>query len=147
MSTPYSQIFDSFLGKIEDDIYLKMTDIEVQNDLTKLLNSSLIHFTFPKVNIFLKDDSAQTFQLDIPYAEVEIISRCMVKEWIGRQIKSINVIRQALTDKDFNLTSQANHLKALLDLQEKNDLEFEKLLTKYSYSNNLKANYDGLAGG
>jgi len=147
MPTPYSQVFDSFLGKIEDDAYLKLTDSEVENDLIKLLNSSLIHFTFPKVNIFLKDDLAQTFELDIPYAEIEIISRCMKKEWIDRQITSVNIIKQALTDKDFNLTSQANHLKVLLDLQDKNEFELEKLLTKYSYSNNLKANYSGLAGG
>jgi hypothetical protein len=147
MPTPYSQVFDSFLSKIEDNTYVTLTDPEIETDLTKLLNSALIHFTYPKVDIFSKDDDNLEFLNDIPYAEIEIISRCMVKEWISRQVKSVNLIKQALTDRDFQLTSQANHLKALLDLQGHNESEIENLLTKYSYSNNLKANYDGLAGG
>jgi hypothetical protein len=146
MPTPYSQVFDSFLSKIEDTSYLILTDPEIETDLIKLLNSSLIHFTYPKVDIFQKDDELQTFTLDIPYAEIEIISRMMVKEWTGRKIHNIRLIEQALSDRDFKLTSQANHLQALLDLQKYNDSEIEKLLAKYSYSNNLKADYSGLAG-
>jgi ABC-type branched-subunit amino acid transport system ATPase component len=146
MPTPYSQVFDSFLSKIEDSYYASLTDTEIEIDLTKILNSSLIHFTYPKVNIFLKDDTTKTFQLDIPYQEVEIISRCMVKEWISRQTKSINLIKQALTDREFKMTSQANHLLALLELQKENNEELETLFTKYSYTSDLKANYDGLAG-
>jgi hypothetical protein len=146
MPTPYSQVFDSFLSKIEDTSYLILTDPEIETDLIKLLNSSLIHFTYPKVDIFQKDDELQTFTLDIPYAEIEIISRMMVKEWTGRKIRNIRLIEQALSDRDFKLTSQANHLQALLDLQKYNDSEIEKLLAKYSYSNNLKADYSGLAG-
>lgn len=146
MPTPYSEVFDSFLSKIEDSYYANLTDNEIETDLIKLLNSSLIHFSYPKVDIFLKDDRSKQFQLDIPYAERELISRCMVKEWIGRQIKNVNVIKQAMTDRDFKLTSQANHLIALLDLQKNNDEELETLFTKYSYNTNLKANYDGLAG-
>jgi hypothetical protein len=146
MPTPYNQVFDSFLSKIEDTSYLILTDPEIEIDLIKLLNSSLIHFTYPKVDIFQKDDELQTFTLDIPYAEIEIISRMMVKEWTGRKIRNIRLIEQALSDRDFKLTSQANHLQALLDLQKYNDSEIEKLLAKYSYSNNLKADYSGLAG-
>ena len=146
MPTPYSQVFDSFLSKIEDSTYLALTDPEIETDLTKLLNSSLIHFTYPKVDIFSKDDENLEFLNDISYSEIEIIARCMVKEWTGRKIRNIKLIEQALSDRDFKLTSQANHLQALLDLQKYNDSEIENLLTKYSYSNNLKADYSGLAG-
>lgn len=146
MSTPYSKVFDSFLSKIEDTRYLEMTNEEVVNDLLKLLNSAIVRFEYPKVDILDKDDTSETFNLEISHIEVEIIANLMTLEWIKRQTKSISLIKQAMTDRDFKLTSQANHLKVLMELKLDIEKDVNELKNKYSYQNNHKANFDGLAG-
>lgn len=146
MSTPYSLIFDSFLSKIEDTRYSEMTNEEVENDMMKLLNSGIVRFEYPKVDIFNKDDSTQTFNVDLSQIEIEIIAGLMSLEWIKRQTKSISVIKQSMNDRDFKLTSQANHLKVLMELKLDVEKDVENLKNKYSYQNNLKAYFEGLAG-
>lgn len=146
MPTPYEKIFNSFLGKIEDDLYTSLTTEDAETDLIKLLNSAIIHFDFPKVNIFDKDDTTKTFAENLNLHEIEILATLMKAEWIKRQINNVNLLRQMLGSKDFALTSQANHLKSLVELKSETDKDVEKLLTKYSYTANRESLYDGLSG-
>lgn len=145
MPTPYEKVFDSFLSKIEDDLYPTLPIDEAETDFLKLLNSSIVHFTFPKVDIFNKDDSMMTFNVDLSLHEIEILSNLMKLEWIKRQINSISLIRQMLGSKDFSFTSQANHLKVLIDLKIQTEKDVEILMTKYSYSSNRNSLYGGLS--
>lgn len=147
MSTPYSEVFDSFLSKIEDIDYAKMEKQDVEKDMITLLTSACVQFEYPKVNIDERDDSSMFFYVQLNQSEIEILSTLMTLEWIKRKIKSISVIRQAMTDRDFRLTSQANHLNTLLRLKKDTENDIEKLKTTYSYTTNRKPNYDGLAGG
>jgi hypothetical protein len=145
MSTPYETIFDSFLSKIEDDLYTNL-DFDIESDMTKLMNSACIQFQFPKVNIFDKDDTMQQFNVDLSPYEIEIISNLMKLEWIKRKINSTRLLEQMIGDKDFRLTSQANHLKVLMDLKVETETEINSLVTKYSYTNDRQSLYGGLSG-
>lgn len=147
MPTPYSKLFNSFLNKIEDDLYAQFTKEELDSDLIDLLNSAIVNFDYPKTDIYSKDDQLQTFSEELSIFEIEILANLMTLEWIKRQIKSIYVIKQAMTDSDFKLTSQANHLKMLLELKKVTESDIEKLQNKYSYrTKNHQANFEGLAG-
>lgn len=145
MTTPFDKLFDSFLSKIEDDLYANLS-VDVEADMTKLLNSAIVQFDFPKVDIFDKDDDAQQFNVDLSIHEIEILSNLMTLEWIKRQMKSVSLLKQMLGDKDFRLTSQANHLKVLIDLKAETEKEVQSLITKYSYTNNRQSLYGGLSG-
>jgi hypothetical protein len=145
MSTPYENLFDSFLSKIEDDLYTNI-QFDVEADLTKLLNTAIVQFDFPKVNIFDKDDTLQQFNVDLSVHEIEILANLMKLEWIKRQINSVSLLKQMVGDKDFRLTSQANHLKVLIDLKSETEKEINSLVTKYSYTNNRQSLYGGLSG-
>jgi hypothetical protein len=145
MSTPYENLFDSFLSKIEDDLYTNI-QFDIEADLTKLLNSAIVQFDFPKVDIFDKDDDMQQFNVDLSLHEIEILSNLMKLEWIKRQINSASLLKQMIGDKDFRLTSQANHLKVLIDLKSETEKEINSLVTKYSYTNKRQSLYGGLSG-
>jgi hypothetical protein len=145
MTTPFEKVFDSFLSKIEDDLYTSLS-IDVEADLTKLLNSAIVQFDFPKVDIFDKDDTLQLFNVDLSIYEIEILSNFMKLEWIKRQMNSVSLLKQMLGDKDFRLTSQANHLKVLIDLKTETEKEINSMVTKYSYTNNRQSLYGGLSG-
>jgi hypothetical protein len=145
MSTPYENVFDSFLSKIEDDFYTNI-QFDIEADLTKLLNTAIVQFDFPKVDILDKDDVMQQFNIDLSLHEIEILANFMKLEWIKRKINSASLLQQMIGDKDFRLTSQANHLKVLIDLKSETEKEINSLVTKYSYTNNRQSLYGGLSG-
>jgi hypothetical protein len=145
MSTPYETLFDSFLSKIEDDLYTNI-QFDIESDMIKLLNSAIVQFQFPKVNILDKDDDLQQFNVDLSIYEIEILANLMKLEWTKRQINSTNLMKQMIGDKDFRLTSQANHLKVLLDLKNETEKEINSLITKYSYTSDRQSLYGGLSG-
>lgn len=145
MTTPYEVVFDSFLSKIDDDLYANLMPDDAEEDFLKLLNSAVVHFTFPKVNINDRDDNFQQFNVELSIYEIEIISTLMKLEWVKRQINSIKLLRQMIGSKDFTLTSQANHLKVLLELKNDTQSESEKLMTKYSYTSDRSSLYKGLS--
>jgi hypothetical protein len=145
MTTPFEKVFNSFLSKIEDNLYGNL-DFDIEADLTKILNSAIVQFDFPKVDIFDKDDDLQQFNVDLSLHEIEILANLMKLEWIKRQMNSVSLLKQMIGDKDFRLTSQANHLKVLIDLKMETEKEINSLVTKYSYTNDRQSLYGGLSG-
>lgn len=146
MPTPYTKIFDSFLSKIDDQWFATVATDEAEADMTTILNGAVIHFDFPRVSLTDKDDDMQLFTNDLSLSEIEILANLMKLEWIKREINSIHLLRQQLSSKDFGLTSQANHLKILLELKVATENDVQSLLTKYSYISNRQSLYEGLAG-
>lgn len=51
-NTPFSDVYDSFLAKITDDMYMELTKDETYKMLEDLLISSIPKFEFPRVNLF-----------------------------------------------------------------------------------------------
>ena len=47
MNTPFSAIYDRFLGKITDDMYVELTPEDTLRDLQTLLIEALPGFEFP----------------------------------------------------------------------------------------------------
>jgi hypothetical protein len=146
MPTPYTKVFDSFLSKIDDPLYTTLATDEAESDMTSLLNSAIVQFDFPKVSLVDKDDELLTFTYDLSLSEIEILATLMKLEWVKREIHGIHLLRQQLSSKDFGLTSQANHLKILIELKAETDRDIQTLLTKYSYISNRQSLYEGLAG-
>lgn len=134
MATPYKDIFVSFLGKISDPYLADMTDNDIDAQLLKYLNSSIPKFRKCKQDLSLKDESG--FTETLTDEEVEILANLMVVEWLRPHVNNLELLKQALTPKDFKLTSQANHLKELQALRRDTQSEISRLLVDYSYNNN-----------
>lgn len=149
MTTPYSDLFTSFSGKIEDPIFIEMGAVAAEQDMIILLNSAIIRFDYPKVDIFNKDDVLMIFNETLSIHEIEILAYLMKLQWISRQVDSIYNIKHSISDKDFRRTSQANHLLALLHLEKRTKSDVSDLITTYSYkdTSNNRPDYSGLSGG
>lgn len=133
MGTPYSRVYNSFLSKVTDYLYGSFTEEELTQDLTNLLDASIVEFEYPKINIRDKNNENQLFNANLSYDEIEIISYLMVERWLERQINDIQLIKQRFSNKDFQFTSQANHLIALMKNQERLQKKIVQLKRKYSY--------------
>ena len=51
-TTPFSLIYDSFLSKITDDMYMEFNELDTYRLLYELLKSAIYKFEFPRKNIF-----------------------------------------------------------------------------------------------
>ena len=115
--TSFSIVYDSFLSKITDDMYMELSEEETLPIQEELLMSALPHFEFPRKNIFNIDKELKVFNVDLTLEEVNIIATYMMVEWFSVQLASVEMTRMKYSGADFKLTSQANHMFKLLVLK------------------------------
>ncbi len=124
MGTPFIQVYNRFLGKITDDMYMELTPEDTIRDLRNLLIDAIPGFEFPRKNLMdysieeaenvLEDTSS--FKVELSSEEINILAILMMIGWTQRQITSIENTRMKYSGSDFKFTSQANHLSKLLNL-------------------------------
>ena len=133
MGTYFKPIYDSFLSKITDDMYMELTKEETEGMLQELLLSAIPHFEFPRVGMeFTQDDLGEYYFIsDFTFEEVNILATYMVVEWIGQQLASVENTRMKYSGSDFKFTSQANHMQKLLKIKKDYDREGFQLQRLY----------------
>lgn len=132
MPTPFSDIYDRFLRKVSDYSLVNLTNEELDTLLADYLTSAI-----PKFRKCRKDLSLQTssqFDEDLTGDEQEILATLMILEWISPRIYTIELLKQSLGSKDWQLYSQANHLKELRSLRSDIENELDRMMIDYSYS-------------
>ena len=158
-TTPFSIIYNSFLSKITDDLYLELTKEDTFKMLKELLLSAMHKFEFPRFDItdyafetvtsttmpslgdkdfvtetVVKDDGH--FNCVLTSEEVNILATYMIVEWLGQQLATIENVRMKYSGSDFKFTSQANHMAKILTL--KKDYEREGFHLQRLYKRRLK---------
>ena len=125
--TPFSIVYNTFLSKVTDDMYMELTKQDTYGLLQELLLNAIPRFEFPRVDLFdyvlaeLKEQSF--FVARLSREEMNILATYMVVEWLGQQLASVENVRMKYSGSDFKFTSQANHMQKLLAL--KKDYERE----------------------
>lgn len=155
-STPFSVIYDSFLSKVTDDMYMELNELDTYRLLERLLQNAIHKFEFPRFDITNYEetevDDVGTYEgvdsdnMEVPMIkyigghfnvvltqeEINIISTYMIVEWLGQQLASVENTRMKASGSDFKFTSQANHMAKLLTL--KSDYEREGFHLQRLYS-------------
>lgn len=146
-TTPFSLVYDSFLSKITDDMYMEFNELDTYRMLQELLITAIPKFEFPRVRLdeYELDEITDQgtykgvesnneeviayiygggyFNVSLTMEEINILSTYMIVEWFGQQLASIEVTRMKFSGTDFKFTSQANHMQKLLAM--KKDYERE----------------------
>lgn len=146
-TTPFSLIYDLFLSKIQDDLYLELTELDTYRLLQDLLLSAIPRFEFPRKRLDdynLQDvidvgtyngveSNSQDWELLIygqgqfnallTDEEMNILATYMIVEWIGQQLASIENTRMKYSGTDFKFTSQANHMQKLVTVKKEYERE------------------------
>lgn len=115
--TSFDEIYDRFLGKITDDMYMEWTEEDTKRDLLNILIDSIPGFEFPRFPLYDYDIDAQEFNCHLTSEEVNIFALLMYNTWLQRQVASIEQTRMKYSGTDFKMTSQANHLAKLMELK------------------------------
>lgn len=140
--TPFSAIYNRFLEKVTDDMYMEITETETLPLLQELLIAAIPFVEFPRFDIYdyeegYYDDLGTYKGVESDYTEVpaigwiggyfnseltseekEIIALYMVVEWLGQQLAHVDNVRMKYSGSDFKFTSQANHMAKLKVLKD-----------------------------
>lgn len=132
MGTPFKKVYETFLGKIEQDEWNMATDIGyLEQDWFMLLKSAVNRFMFPRISLEY-DEEQQAFVEELTEAEIQVLAYFMRNEWLKRAAYSWTLIKQEYSTKDFQLTSQANHIDKLKELISMSDYECKHFINLYS---------------
>ena len=174
MGTLFASVYNRFLGKITDDMYMELTPKDTIKDLQNLLIDALPGFEFPRKSleytileraIDKNSVNIQGFQIEneneegyedasyftstLSSEEINILAILMMNSWLQRQITTVENIRMKYSGTDFKMTSQANHLSKLLTLlkeTQRQSLHMQRLYKRRRVGKDgvIKSNWDVL---
>ena len=160
--TRFSTIYDSFLARVTDDMYMELTELDTIEMLQDLLINSLPRFEFPRFDILDYEEGYFTdlgtyqgadsdykevpatgwvggsFSADLTQEEINIISLNMVVEWLGQQLTTTENTKMKYSGPDFKFTSQANHmtkLKVMIDAYKQDSFHLQRLYKRRKFVN------------
>lgn len=175
MGTLFASVYNCFLNKITDDMYMELTPEDTIRDLQNLLINAIPGFEFPRkkleyeiltrelndksVNVtgFIvenvdgtKFEDASSFGEVLTLEEVNILAILMMEGWLQRQVTTIELVRQKYSGTDFKFTSQAAHLAKLLALLaevQRQSLHMQRLYKRRKTGDDgyIKSNWSSLA--
>ena len=79
--TPFSDVYNSFLSKITDDMYMELTEQDTFKLLYQLLLSAIVKFEFPRQHLdyeFKQEEGEWAFINLLTNEEINIIATYMI---------------------------------------------------------------------
>lgn len=129
--TSFEEIYDRFLGKITDDMYMEWTKEDTLKDLKNILMDAIPGFEFPRFPLYDFDEDLEEFGSHLTSEEINIFALLMLNTWLQRQIASIEHTRMKYSGSDFKMTSQANHLAKLIELKKETERQTHHMQRLY----------------
>lgn len=148
--TSFEEIYDSFFGKICDDMYLEWNEDDTRKDIKNILLQAIPKFEFPRFPLYEFDEETETYKCHLTSEEINILAHLMYEVWLQRQVASVENTRMKYSGSDFKLTSQANHLSKLMTLKqeaERQSLHMQRLYKRRKLIDNkgsVKSNWSTL---
>ena len=114
MATTYATIYDLFLVNIQDykiDLLAASTPV-MENYLKGFLLLGLTEFYNCQKDLEDRNDTTQTFNIDLTLEEQKIIVNWMVYYWFLREVHDVTQFNLHLNDTDFKRYAESNNLKS-----------------------------------
>jgi K+-transporting ATPase c subunit len=133
--TPYSDIYDVFLSQINDPIFDGLFEDTQDELMLRYLKNSIPRFKRCKQNLSERDDIIGQFNMALSDEEILILGTQMVVEYLNPKVSSLDLIKRSMSNRDFQMTSQAAHLKQIMDLRKMKQEDVQQLIRDYTYNN------------
>lgn len=133
--TAYTTIYNSFLDKVNDYDLADMTAELAQTSMRGWLNQAVVRFLES-----CKKDLTQTeeggFTEDLDLMEIDILTEGMVEAWLRPIRNNLDLLRNALSTKDFTTFSPANLLDKVNVTYSMAHANFLSRIKEYSFIRN-----------
>ena len=134
MGTKFSSVYNRFLGKITDDMYMELTPEDTLKDLQNLLINALPGFEFPRKDLYNYIEDVSTVDNDSTMPDDFIVGV------VWGEISDLNDSSKVLIDNSFfleELTSEEINILAILMMEgwlQRQVTSCENVRMKYSGS-------------
>lgn len=132
MATPFDAVYNMFLSDITDNTFLDFEVTDREDILHDLLIKAITRFKACKKNLSDRDETEKQFNETLTEEEIFILATCMKKPWFSNKIYNLELIRQRMSVRDWNQTSQAEHLLRLTVLNQELDKEISRMIVSYT---------------
>ena len=133
--TAYTTIYNSFLDKVNDYDLADMAAELAQTSMRGWLNQAVVRFLES-----CKKDLTQTeeggFTEDLDLMEIDILTEGMIEAWLKPIRNNLDLLRNALSTKDFTTFSPANLLDKVNDTYSMAHANFLSRIKEYSFIRN-----------
>ena len=133
--TAYTTIYGSFMDKVNDYDLADMTESMAQTAMRGWLNQAVVRFLES-----CKKDLTQTeeggFTEDLDLMEIDILTEGMVEAWLKPIRNNLDLLRNALSTKDFTTFSPANLLDKVNNTYSMAHANFLSRIKEYSFIRN-----------
>lgn len=135
MATPYSDVIEVFLNKIEDMDLPKYEDTVKDAMVIAYMKSACTKFyKVCMVDLNDRDDVLKQFNNDLDDEIIDIISENMLVEWLKPKVLFSDNLHNVLNTKDYSQYSPANMLKELRETLAYLKKNAKALINNYSFS-------------
>lgn len=139
MSTPFYEIDNMFLSDISDDTLLTYAEEDREEILNDLRAKAVTRFKACQKDLSDIDKDLKQFNNVLTDEEKLIIATIMRKYWLNDKVYSLELLKQRMSNKDWRLSSQAEHLLRLTVLSQELDKEISRMIVDYTlYAFKLK---------
>ena len=133
MATSLDTIYGKFLSQIDDIELSLIDDDDLEYFLLGLLENAIVEFKECKKDLTINIEEG-CIEADLTMEEIYILSLSMKLFWLSPKIHREENLRQIMQDRDFKQLSNANMLKALLQLQDVTRRELQKFKQRYAFN-------------
>jgi hypothetical protein len=136
--TPYSNINERFLSKVQDYTLDKLFKASITNFeayLLQFLKSARTKFRQCKTNLKDYDDNLGQFNQVLSEDEEEILAVLMEIEWLNREVKNVTDMRMGLSDSDFKRYSEAQNLASKQSVYNQTVELVDRMIVEYTFYN------------
>jgi len=113
MATSYEAVFKVVLGRIKDFNIPLMSDEVIEQDLILLMDSAILNFEFPRMNLKQKDDLTMTFNETLDFDTIQLLGQLTAYEWLSRVVMDIDLLKPSMSPEEFKTWSHGNSLIGL----------------------------------
>lgn len=137
MATSYSDIYDTFLYKIEGYKLMMLLTEDREQIMNKYLNAAC-RKAYKRckryVDLMDKDDEAQEFNIDLEEDMIDILADYMVSEWLKPKLYSEELLESRLNTRDFTEFSPAKMIEQIRYTVGECELAAKVAVNNYTFS-------------
>ena len=87
------------------------------------------------------NDGSTIFNFDMTQENQNILSKLMLKQWLGKEVRDILQMRWSITNRDFKHYAEANNLNSKRETLSWLQEECSQILTNYTLEHNNWSNW------
>ena len=137
MATPFALVYDAFYPQIKDYTLLQLAEEDEDafyEELFGLLKNAIANFPPSHLDLYDYNESLQEFNISLSQADITVLSKLMLAEYMSPLILDETLTKQSLNSKDYRSYSQGKHMDSLLSVKEAIHDEANVTLSRQSYS-------------